>query len=502
MNTIQDKVKWAIAHLRGAATNSTDQSRPSPPDLRRVVTTSTDQPRQGGTDATNSTDQSRPAPPDLRRVVTTTTDQPRQGGTDQQRHTEEVALWLYQRCVDARTMVNPGSPPAALDLALSILRCIPRVTKLSHFHLLLMDETMTPPNRAERDVWRRFSDFENDIFRRADDIKMCTEDSIRNAASLADTARTLTFSPALGPEDRDTAARRGRVAAMQTPAHPPGSPDTTGHGGGGWGSWSDDGDWRDFSEEELIRYASGGSGKMTRTQRRTFMKALQDDGGSKFVRNADARIVDIKRSCGLTGVKLLNDRTCLQDAIWHLTHDPRVIQALYDNMPSLGDTTIERANDVLKRFEMKLVPVSRMFITRVPAKTAHNIVKVRSCKLIVRLKLYPLKHRHLYAKHFLAWDGTHFYEDERKLRINNTTDRVERHATDIFNRLYHPTKFRAWEITAVFQIVRTPTTSQNVPTSSATPAPQSRPTPPEPVGFDLGPSSEQHHRFRVFRSVN
>ena len=371
----------------------------------------------------------------------------------------DIATWLYKRCAIATRFVRSPRQPTALDLALSVFRNIscPALADSTTLYSILEEEGMTPAAEAEYDTFVGYVDILEEIFCSIDKVRAdptCTEKSIQVAAELSETARTIVFSPVRGREDGDTAyGRKGQAAALQTPTHPPSNPRTTGHGGGIGGFWSDDGPWVDFSREMLVHQAGRGGGKMSRHQRRNLKKALENDGGSRYIRNHDTCIKGIKENCGIVAQAQVNDRTCLPDAVWNLLRDRDILVQMYGNMPSEGDTSIRAANDILELHALELEPVSKRYISRVQATTAHNILKVLSCKLVVRVKLYHLKHANLYAAHFVAWDGKYFYEDDRKLQINNSTDRTERNSIGVFNRLYHPTKFRRWEITGVYELV-------------------------------------------------
>ena len=84
---------------------------------------------------------------------------------------------------------------------------------------------------------------------------------------------------------------------------------------------------------------------------------------------------------------------------------------------------------------------------------AHNILKERGPrKLIIGLRLFDLEEPTLYASHLVAWDGSVIHERPKKLRVNNTTDRLEKNSVDLFNRLYHPTQFKRWQITSVYEL--------------------------------------------------
>jgi len=370
-----------------------------------------------------------------------------------------TAVWLYDRCARAREFVSSPQQPSALDLALSVFRNLssPALVDSTTLYANLEKEGMTPAEGVGYDIFVGYADILEEIFDSIDKVRedaACTEKSIQDAAALVETAQTLAFSPDRGHEDGDTAnGRKGQADASQTPTHPPGIPRTTGHDGGISGFWSDDGPWIDFSKEQITRHVVGGGGKMSRHQRRNLKKALENKGGSRYIRNPDTRIKGIKEKCGIIGQAQVNDRTCLPDAVWNLLHDPDILVQMYGNMPSEGDTSIRAANEVLELHALQLQPVSKRYKYGNRATTAHNILKVLSCKLVVRVKLYHLKHTNLYAAHFVAWDGKYFYEDDRKLQINNTTDRTERNSIDVFNRLYHPTKFRRWEITGVYELV-------------------------------------------------
>ena len=170
--------------------------------------------------------------------------------------------------------------------------------------------------------------------------------------------------------------------------------------------------------------------------------------GSKLIPNKDAPIP--------TG-RVRNDRTCLVDAVnAHLLEcvpdhkRESIVASLLSIMPSEGDTTILAANGALKKHGMSIKRVNKEFFN---GNRAHNILKERGPrKLIIGLRLFDLEDLKLYASHLVAWDGCILHERPKKLRVNNTSDRLEMNSVDVFNRLYHPRNYRCWQITCVYEL--------------------------------------------------
>ena len=156
--------------------------------------------------------------------------------------------------------------------------------------------------------------------------------------------------------------------------------------------------------------------------------------------------------------RVRNDRTCLVDAVnAHLLEcvpdhkRESIVASLMSIVPSEGDTTIKAANGALKKHGMSIKRVNKEFFN---GNRAHNILKERGPrKLIIGLRLFDLKDPKLYASHLVAWDGSVIHERPKKLRVNNTSDRLETNSIDVFNRLYHPRDYRCWQITSVYELV-------------------------------------------------
>ena len=368
-----------------------------------------------------------------------------------------TSLWFYEQCVRMCSSGGYGVSPSsrALDLAMSIHRQLacPTVEDDSELFNNLDDEGMTPAEGDDEAIWVEYLDGLYKILASSKTIKAsCTVESIIHAASQAHTnttARTLMFSPTRDPDDRDSATGRkdagpcfadsGTSARESTRAEGPREAQPV------------DGDTDDAQpsagEKRGATYDVRG-GDTSQKQRKLCSKARRRGHGSKLIPNKDAPIQ--------TG-RVQNDRTCLVDAVnAHLlesmpNHEREsIIASLMSIMPSEGDTTIEAAEGALKKYGLSIKGVNKEFFD---GNRAHNILKERGPrKLIIGLRLFDLKEPTLYASHLVAWDGSIIHERPKKLRVNNTTDRLEKNSVDLFKRLYHPTQFSRWQITSVYEL--------------------------------------------------
>ena len=248
-----------------------------------------------------------------------------------------------------------------------------------------------------------------------------------------------------GPEDRDSLAGRDEVGPCLADSSPPSRESQSNRPREAHRSGSTDNPVPAAGEKRKAdNHECSGS-----SARKNHAKARRRGHGSKLIPNKDAPIP--------TG-RAQNDRTCLVDAVnAHLlesvpNHEREsIIASLMSIVPSEGDTTIEAARGALKKYGISLNGVNKEFCN---GNRAHNILKERGPrKLIIGLRLFDLKDTKLYASHLVAWDGSVIHERPKKLRVNNTSDRLETNSIDVFNRLYHPRNYRCWQITSVYELV-------------------------------------------------
>ena len=377
---------------------------------------------------------------------------------------KDAATWLFENCERARETM--GTTVSALDIAIHVLahlknidasvRRIQRKPMLNSLYRSVPMEMRIAGAKFVSLVCERGIEIRDD--------EGCSEAALRKVATERNSENQPVdgdiqaahgqgidgYESSRGPEDRDSATGRkdagpcfadsGTSARESTRAEGPREAQPV------------DGDTEEAQpsagEKRGATYDVRGD-NTSQKQRKLWTKGRRRPYGSKLIPNKDAPIP--------TG-STQNDRTCLVDAVnAHLLeyvpdHEREsIVASLMSIVPSEGDTPIEAARGALKKYGMSLNGVSKEFFN---GNRAHNILKERGPrKLIIGLRLFDLKDTKLYASHLVAWDGSVIHERPKKLRVNNTSDRLETNSIDVFNRLYHPRNYRCWQITSVYELV-------------------------------------------------
>ena len=188
-----------------------------------------------------------------------------------------------------------------------------------------------------------------------------------------------------------------------------------------------------------------------KTTQKNHSKALTLAGGSRHVLNKSA---PMRTGC-------INPRTCLIDAVKHLLEPGPTRDALHiamvDSMPAVGDTAIADILDALTSHGLELVPVGGKY-----HKTggAHfHLMNERECSLVVNIKLtnpegWPMSH-------VVAWDGKVIHDLPKNSWVNKSSDRSEVGSRMVFEKLFPKKNFLPWQITKVYQLVKTDSSKED-----------------------------------------
>jgi hypothetical protein len=173
-------------------------------------------------------------------------------------------------------------------------------------------------------------------------------------------------------------------------------------------------------------------------------KAFTKEHGSRVIMNRFLPVIP--------GVP--NNRTCIVDSLSAHIVDPSIKQIVISSfckmMPTVGDTPIKIANEILEEHGMVLQRATPKYQN---GCKAFNLLKMQECRLIIGIRLYDLKKPTWYAPHCVAWDGKIIHDRPKCVRVNNTSDRTEDNSKAVFERLFHKKQYSRWEIVDIYELV-------------------------------------------------